>query len=868
MSYGISSLFIRPPRANYSGRALGPRVQRLTLWDGEPIHVQRVDFHIRNRRNYALECTLYIPSAATRKRGQSKKGSGVSFSKRRNSKQNNNGERRDVILYCHGASGGRLDGLTDAWEIAMQHRMALCTFDFSGCGLSQGNTVTLGFFEEDDIRMVVKNLAAVYKYTHIVLWGRSMGAVACLRLMSHGTKIPPPPFCSAPDYNTWNSEELLELVEDLGGNSEEFYDHEREALNENITLTEEERTKLVEAIELLSSRKRFKEARSAEKKERENEEKRKAGKEVEDTSYMQAVAGLVLDSPYANLWNVATHIVEHYKSMLPQFVLRSVANAGLPMIRKAVLSKISEFDIKKMECLTRAQKCRIPCIILHGRQDSLIPWKHSERLFQAYANPELPLYSDEKKKNSSSPKEKEFSTSPASKKKEVASKKVSADKSFMRVSCGRLTINPRLKSRQRSQNSQPKTGTDVTVAAKSPSTSVSSQKDDAKSAQESEESCLLDSPGLLKSPNIKATESQAFSPLKVFRQLVLVEGDHNSLRPIKYYDSISKFFYNQVFKEHPPPRCGLPKYPLCVVPGELYESKLKFFYGVAMISEFTEQKLKIHGIGPKLPPPSPPAAVQRARREENLKRRAEDGDKQREKEREKESVMKAAASANEFANLSIPGNHGYGVSCSIRTVSVSWRVVIALHPQKGLLILRPYSGGTLYSVRYTELLSCVVLDPMQLEFVFLDSYQTQRRVRFYNTKVFTIKDYIDRSMRRLTQTSDMTNEEVAETINANLSHACATLVDKHLVHNRGLTTRRVRAIADSLLDTIESMMKDRNEKGGVSAKTRRLVESALVKAVEERTGWRPVIERSDQEAEEESNGRGHRRESSGQCTVS
>uniref|UniRef100_A0A7S3YTC9 Uncharacterized protein n=2 Tax=Lotharella globosa TaxID=91324 RepID=A0A7S3YTC9_9EUKA len=189
---------------------------------------------------------------------------------------------------------------------------------------------------------------------------------------------------------------------------------------------------------------------------------------------------------------------------------------------------------------------------------------------------------------------------------------------------------------------------------------------------------------------------------------------------------------------------------------------------------------------------------------------------------------------------------GSGVTCSVKTVSVSWRVVLGLHPQKGLLIMRPYSGGTLYSIRYSELLSCEVVDPVQLEFVFLDSHQTQRRVRFYNTKVTSLKDHIDRCMRKIVRSADMTSEQLAKTISANLASACATLVDKHLLQSRGLTTRQVRQIADSLLATIDAMMKERETPDephlGISMKTRQLVEKAVVKAVEQRTGWRPEIE--------------------------
>ena len=52
----------------------------------------------------------------------------------------------------------------------------LCTFDFSGCGNSQGDWVTLGHKEKDDLKAVIEYLYENKKVSSIGLWGRSMGA--------------------------------------------------------------------------------------------------------------------------------------------------------------------------------------------------------------------------------------------------------------------------------------------------------------------------------------------------------------------------------------------------------------------------------------------------------------------------------------------------------------------------------------------------------------------------------------------------------------------------------------------------------------------------------------------------------------------
>lgn len=45
--------------------------------------------------------------------------------------------------------------------------MSLICFDFGGCGLSDGDYVTLGFFEKNDLKAVVKYVKLTGKATHI-----------------------------------------------------------------------------------------------------------------------------------------------------------------------------------------------------------------------------------------------------------------------------------------------------------------------------------------------------------------------------------------------------------------------------------------------------------------------------------------------------------------------------------------------------------------------------------------------------------------------------------------------------------------------------------------------------------------------------
>lgn len=63
----------------------------------------------------------------------------------------------------------------------------LFSLDFSGCGLSDGELISLGWYERDDVAAVVEHLRSSGRVSRIGLWGRSMGAVTALL---HGERDP------------------------------------------------------------------------------------------------------------------------------------------------------------------------------------------------------------------------------------------------------------------------------------------------------------------------------------------------------------------------------------------------------------------------------------------------------------------------------------------------------------------------------------------------------------------------------------------------------------------------------------------------------------------------------------------------------
>lgn len=75
----------------------------------------------------------------------------------------------------HLCSGSRLDAM-DCLEVAAVYGLSLFALDFAGAGHSEGDYISLGFHEQNDVEAVVEYLLHTQKISSICLWGRSMGA--------------------------------------------------------------------------------------------------------------------------------------------------------------------------------------------------------------------------------------------------------------------------------------------------------------------------------------------------------------------------------------------------------------------------------------------------------------------------------------------------------------------------------------------------------------------------------------------------------------------------------------------------------------------------------------------------------------------
>lgn len=87
-----------------------------------------------------------------------------------------------------GNSGSRMDAIDCIRELVAM-KFLVVSFDFSGSGLSQGDYVSLGFYEQVDLEAVVEYLRKEDIVTRIGVWGRSMGAVTAILYSSKDPTI-------------------------------------------------------------------------------------------------------------------------------------------------------------------------------------------------------------------------------------------------------------------------------------------------------------------------------------------------------------------------------------------------------------------------------------------------------------------------------------------------------------------------------------------------------------------------------------------------------------------------------------------------------------------------------------------------------
>jgi pimeloyl-ACP methyl ester carboxylesterase len=153
---GYASLvnaIVRPPRCEYVVRDLGATSKGV----GGGLFMNRRDFDVVNRKGMKLRCSMWKPSFV------------------------DDPARLPCVVYLHGNSSARVDVVrTRALNALARVGCTVAAFDFAGSGHSEGDLVTLGYFEQHDVADVLAHLKESKLASHFTIWGRSMGAVAAL----------------------------------------------------------------------------------------------------------------------------------------------------------------------------------------------------------------------------------------------------------------------------------------------------------------------------------------------------------------------------------------------------------------------------------------------------------------------------------------------------------------------------------------------------------------------------------------------------------------------------------------------------------------------------------------------------------------
>lgn len=120
---------IRPPRDNYEHKELGP--EKFTI---KGKNYKRTDFTITNVRNLKLQCSFWEPYDEEREY-----------------------DRLPCVVYLHGNSSSRCEAAVES-KIFLPMNVTMFAFDFAGCGKSEGDYISLGWYEREDVECVIKFL--------------------------------------------------------------------------------------------------------------------------------------------------------------------------------------------------------------------------------------------------------------------------------------------------------------------------------------------------------------------------------------------------------------------------------------------------------------------------------------------------------------------------------------------------------------------------------------------------------------------------------------------------------------------------------------------------------------------------------------
>jgi len=177
---GIKAI-IRPPRHNYDPEKLPP-----SIFVPNVGVIQRQPLVITNSRGLKLKGSFYSPLDMF--------------------------PDMPCVVYLHGNASSQLEG-SFLVPVFIPAGVSVLCFDFTGCGASEGEYISLGYFERDDVKCAIELVRNTFGVGRVALWGRSMGAATSIYALSDDPTIAgavlDSPFSSLPDL-------IKELAENQG----------------------------------------------------------------------------------------------------------------------------------------------------------------------------------------------------------------------------------------------------------------------------------------------------------------------------------------------------------------------------------------------------------------------------------------------------------------------------------------------------------------------------------------------------------------------------------------------------------------------------------------------------------------------------
>ncbi len=168
-------------RARYDISLLGPST--FTLCGTNYI---RKDFEIKNHKGLKLVCSYWSRVA----NDDNNNNNVVEEEEQQQQQQNEKKKKKQktCVIYLHSTIGSRVESL-QALIPCLRAGCSFFSFDFSGSGMSEGESVTWGWFENNDVVDVVKYIMSEMECKKIVLWGRNLGAATAILYSSKDPRI-------------------------------------------------------------------------------------------------------------------------------------------------------------------------------------------------------------------------------------------------------------------------------------------------------------------------------------------------------------------------------------------------------------------------------------------------------------------------------------------------------------------------------------------------------------------------------------------------------------------------------------------------------------------------------------------------------